>query len=174
MLTVTWQKEGALVAIDRNVVVARWTSVPTSDQLDALAATHAWARRTHPRGVGLISSVSEVRGACRVDSKTQAQMMRLIHDCTRSTRAVAHVIEIRGVVGVAVRTFLHMLERLSDGTTATRAFANIDDASTWLAALLDGERWSAQELAGRYRRVTTSDALAMPFERPHIAASIAA
>jgi hypothetical protein len=149
--TLTWQRGAAFVAQSRNLVVVRWTGVPTGEQLAALARAHR-AATACGGDVLLVNEVALLSGPPRVETDARAQMLALIGECRDRTRAVAHVIEIPGVVGLAVRTFLRAIESAAGkGRTRTRTFDRMESAASWLAAVDAGAAWSDDQIFAIWR-----------------------
>lgn len=148
--TLVWRRGDAFVAYEGELVGVRWTGVPGSEQLralaDAQAAASAWGH-----DVLLVNDVLRVTGSTRVEPRVQAEMRRLIERARSSTRAVAHVIEVPGPIGGFVRAFLNALEQVAGaGRTSTRAFARPEEAAAWLSGLGGGAP-SAAQLVSRWR-----------------------
>ncbi|MFO0683183.1 MAG: hypothetical protein U0234_14090 [Sandaracinus sp.] len=150
-LVVEWRRGRALVARWGSVVFVRWTGVPTSAQLGALAAAHARAATLGP--VALVNAISAMEGRPVVEPEIHAAIVGLIRTCRGRTRAVAHLVELGGPVGLAVRAFLGSLERIAESpSTKVASFDRIEPLARWLAtgptridaaALLDA--WRAME-----------------------------
>lgn len=141
MLHVVLEQEGALIAIDRGLVVTRWTSPPTARSLEALANAHAQSRQQ----VAILDAVVDLRGRPAVDHAVRAQLMRLIRAHDARTVGVAHVVTVGGIVGSAVRSFFGAIELVSGARTPTGTFDDVRDAAPWLAGQLQ-DGWSSAEI----------------------------
>jgi hypothetical protein len=155
-----WRRGEALVAHHGDLVGVRWTGIPTSEQIAALAAAHR-AARAAGGDVLVINHVAALVGSVRVDARVHAHVIDLVTEARDSTRAVAHVVGLPGPVGAAVRTFLRALEHTAgNGRTSTRTFELVDPAASWLATL-DPSAARAETIESRWRAMTGAVAPAL-------------
>lgn len=129
---VIWQRDDALVGVAHDLVVVRWTGVPTSPQLAALGAAHDVASRVTHR-VRLLDVIAGLQGPTHVDARLHTEIVALITRCRGRTHAVAHAVEVPGAPGAIVRAFLGALERVAgDGRTRVATFDASERAAAWL------------------------------------------
>lgn len=94
-VTILHRQGDAFVAVSRNLVVVRWTSIPTGDQLAALAHAHRLATGTGAE-VLLVNHVARIARPPSVGGELYTRILELVRACDGPTRAVAHVIEVPG------------------------------------------------------------------------------
>jgi hypothetical protein len=158
--TLVWQRDAALVAYARNLVVVRWTGVPRTPQLAALARAHH-AAAASGADVLIVNDVADVLGSPQVDRAARAQMLDLVTERRDRTRAVAHVVEVPGPIGVAVRTFLRAIEvAAGNGRASTRTFERLEPAAAWLAAIDPDQGWTEDEIERVWRALVRPSTLA--------------
>jgi hypothetical protein len=130
---IVWQRGGAFVGVEGDLVAVRWTGVPSGEQLAALEQAHARAC-VGGRGAVLLDVIGSLDAPPRVDHDLHARIVALIERCRGRTRAVAHAVELGGAPGAVVRAFLVALERVAgDGRTRVATFAHAEHAAAWLA-----------------------------------------
>jgi len=141
MAHLTWEHDGALIAVERGLIMTRWTGPPTARQLEALANAHERSGRS----VAILDAVVDLRGRPCVDDAVRAQLMRLIRSHDARTVGVAHVVTLGGLAGTAVRSFFGAIEMVSGTRTPTATFDDVRAAAPWLARKL-GMGWSSAEV----------------------------
>lgn len=144
---VVWRARRALVASDRNLVIARWDGTPTGAQLRALETHAAEIARAYPRGVALMNVVVGAARS-RFDEEARAETARIVKAERESSLGVANVVLLDGFAGVAARAFLSTVTAVARPRSPMQTFAAIDRAAVWLAERLSSvEPWSPEDIA---------------------------
>lgn len=159
--TLVWQSDDALIAVERELIVTRWTGPPTARQLEALASVHERCGRE----VAILDVVVDVRGRPSVDAAVRAQLVRLIGAHGARTVGVAHVVMLDGLVGTAVRSFFGAIEMVSGTRTPTSTFDDVDGAAPWLAGKLGAPSWTREDVMRAWRALPPVEGAARAFRR---------
>lgn len=151
-----WYRRGrSFVAVERNLLVAKWHGPPELPQLAALADAARAVGADRPGGGALFSVVAEVRGAPPI--RLGAASLRALALPRGPHRGAAHVVLPRGLVGAGVRSVLGTMGAMGSALGPSETFDALEPAATWLADRLAGEaeRWTAVEVLASYHEAVS-------------------
>jgi hypothetical protein len=131
------------VAVDGNLMAARWTDSPQPADFRHLVVG---SRRAAPHGKVALLDVIDAKGKLpRFDDEIRQAARAATEETIESSLATAHVVLMDGFTGATVRMFLSGMLLVGRRNAPVKVFASIDEGVSWLVeqGARDGARLRA-------------------------------